>query len=157
MNIQITLIHILVKARMGRDNNISFKSRLWIFGLIVMFIFASVHQTWVYLLLPLRIRLLIPASVTIMMWSIFELAQRPDCQDVLRKEVQSQASCDRSPGHNSTLDLQGLRKLVYTDSFIREVLRMKGDAVNVVRMARRDVQINGYTLPKGEFSDRLAA
>ncbi|KAK6837347.1 hypothetical protein RU639_001323 [Aspergillus parasiticus] len=40
----VSLLRILVETSGATNSRIGFKSRLWIFGLVVVFIFASVHQ-----------------------------------------------------------------------------------------------------------------
>lgn len=42
-----------------------------------------------------------------------------------------------------------MQEATVADSFIREVLRMKGDSVNLVRAAIRDVELGAYLIPKG--------
>ena len=84
------------------------------------------------------------------MWTVFQLALRSEYQDIIRREIHDLTGRDSSsPIPISELDMRTLRKASRTDSFIREVLRMKGDAVNLVRMARKDVQMGDYIVPKG--------
>lgn len=40
-------------------------------------------------------------------------------------------------------------RAVYADSFIREVLRMKPDAINAARTAVKDTELAGFFIPKG--------
>ena len=47
-------------------------------------------------------------------------------------------------------DLRTMQEASIVDSFIREVLRMKGDSVNLVRATIRDVELGGYVIPKGK-------
>jgi cytochrome P450 len=42
-----------------------------------------------------------------------------------------------------------VQNAVKTDSFIREVLRMKGDTASLVRTSIREVSLAGYVIPKG--------
>ncbi|PIG81994.1 cytochrome P450 [Aspergillus arachidicola] len=79
---------------------------------------------------------------------MFQLALHPEYQDIIRREIHDLIRRDSSPVPISELDMRTLRKASCTNSFIREVLRMKGDAVNLVRMARRDVKLGGFTIPK---------
>ncbi|KAF7631605.1 hypothetical protein AFLA_012460 [Aspergillus flavus NRRL3357] len=101
---------------------------------IVVFIFASVHQT-----------------VSITMWTMFQLALHPENQDITRREIHDLTRRDFVPIPMSELNMRTLRKASCTDSFIREVLRMKGDTVNLVRMARKDLQLGDYIVPKGSL------
>ncbi|GAB1201336.1 hypothetical protein APSETT444_010727 [Aspergillus pseudonomiae] len=86
------------------------------------------------------------------MWTVFQLALRSEYQDIIRREIHDLTGRGSlSPIPISELDMRTLRKASRTDSFIREVLRMKGDAVNLVRMARKDVQMGDYIVPKGSL------
>lgn len=84
-----------------------------------------------------------------MVWVTYHLALRPDCQKSLRDELNSLTSPENSGYKGSNVGYLELRKAVKADSFIREVLRMKGDSVNVVRSSIRDVELGGYMIPKG--------
>ncbi|RAQ60846.1 hypothetical protein COH20_010920 [Aspergillus flavus] len=130
----VSLLRILVETSGATNGRIGFKSRLWIFGLVVVFIFASVHQT-----------------VSITMWTMFQLALHPENQDITRREIHDLTRRDFVPIPMSELNMRTLRKASCTDSFIREVFRMKGDAVNLVRMARKGVQVGDYIVPKGSL------
>lgn len=80
---------------------------------------------------------------------MFQLALHPENQDITRREIHDLTRRDFVPIPMSELNMRTLRKASCTDSFIREVLRMKSDAVNLVRMARKDVQLGDYIVPKG--------
>lgn len=90
-----------------------------------------------------------------MIWVTFFLAQHPDSQQSIRKEATSITET------GGTFKLEGLQNAVLTDSFIREALRTKGDSVNAVRQCVQDVELDGFTIPKGrsangkELSDLL--
>ncbi|KAK6837256.1 hypothetical protein RU639_001324 [Aspergillus parasiticus] len=71
------------------------------------------------------------------MWTLFQLALHPEYQDIIRREIHDLTRRDSSPVPISELDMR--------------ILRMKGDAVNLVRMARKDVKLGGYTIPKGSL------
>lgn len=49
----------------------------------------------------------------------------------------------------AALNYWDLKNAAVVDSFIREVLRMKNDSVNLVRSTIRDVEMGGYIVPKG--------
>lgn len=49
---------------------------------------------------------------------------------------------------------QTMWQATVVDSFVREVLRMKGDSVNLVRESIRDVELGGYLIPKGNSAAR---
>lgn len=78
-----------------------------------------------------------------MVWVTFFLAQHPDCQESIRKEALSIAKA------GGAFTQEGLHSAVLTDSFLREALRMKGDSVNAVRHCVEDVELDGFTIPKG--------
>ncbi|KOC07131.1 putative cytochrome P450 [Aspergillus flavus AF70] len=84
------------------------------------------------------------------MWTMFQLALHPENQDITRREIHDLTRRDFVPIPMSELNMRTLRKASCTDSFIREVFRMKGDAVNLVRMARKGVQLGDYIVPKGD-------
>lgn len=79
-----------------------------------------------------------------MVWVLCELALRPDYQEELYDEVHHYLS-----NGTESLTHDNLKCAVRTDSFIREVMRTKGDTFSTVRMARQDVQLGDYTIPKG--------
>jgi len=102
--------------------------------LLLAFIFASVHQT-----------------ATAMTWVVFELATRPDLLNVLREELTLVSNDDPKTG-KIKLNLESLSKASFTDSFIRETMRMKGDLLSTVRMTTQDVELGGMIIPKGAKS-----
>jgi cytochrome P450 len=122
---------------------------MWIMVLILTFLFASLHQTSVY---SFTSSLMVEADTiraTIMIWVTFHLALHQDCQEYLRDEVSSILSSRELNDSNPVIDVQTMQDAVKTDSFIREVLRMKGDLVNLVRAPVRDIELGGYIIPKG--------
>ncbi|OJJ61434.1 hypothetical protein ASPSYDRAFT_87978 [Aspergillus sydowii CBS 593.65] len=122
-----SLLSYLRSRYRSADGHLSFTSRLWVMTLILTIFFASVHQT-----------------VTITVWVTLFAALHPDAQTCIREELTTIL-----PGDKEVLDLGALKRAEFTDSFIREVLRMKGDTVNVVRSTVRDVELGGYIIPKG--------
>lgn len=84
-----------------------------------------------------------------MVWVTYYLALRPDCQAALRDEINYLSDSTSTDYNGSKIGYLELRRAALADSFIREVLRMKGDSVNVVRSSIRDVELGGYTIPKG--------
>ncbi|KAE8336193.1 cytochrome P450 [Aspergillus arachidicola] len=78
-----SLVRILVETSGATNGRIGFKSRLWIFVLVVVFIFASVHKT-----------------VLITMWTMFQLALHPEYQDIIRHEIHDLTCRDSSPVSN---------------------------------------------------------
>ena len=86
-----------------------------------------------------------------MTWVIFELATRPDLLSRLREELML-VSRDETRTGNIDLNMESLSSAAYTDSFIRETMRMKGDLLSTVRMTTQDVELGGMTIPKGMLS-----
>lgn len=82
-----------------------------------------------------------------MVWVLCELALRPHYQNEICDEIK----CLSEDG-STNLTNEGLKRAVVTDSFIREVMRTKGDTFSTVRMAVKDVQLGKYIIPKGLFT-----
>ncbi|OOF99135.1 hypothetical protein ASPCADRAFT_513218, partial [Aspergillus carbonarius ITEM 5010] len=98
----------------------------WSVVLCVGMIFASIHQTVV-------------AGV----WILITLTQKQDRYlPAIRKEWETIVPVD---GH---LSVKKLAQLTVLDSFMREVLRTKGDTWGPVRQTTRPVRIGPYILPK---------
>ncbi|KAJ5025779.1 cytochrome P450, partial [Bipolaris maydis] len=124
-----SLIEYLARRYTTPGSTISLGSRLWIFVLMFTVVFASLHQT-----------------ATIMTWVTFYLATDLKRQDWLYEEA---IELYGRESDMTQMSFRELRKASRTDSFIREVLRMKGDSVNLVRATIRDVNLGGYLIPKG--------
>ncbi|KAF3220425.1 hypothetical protein TWF106_006751 [Orbilia oligospora] len=127
-----TVISYLVNRYKNPNGSVSLSSKLWIFVLVLASILGSVHQT-----------------STIMVWATFFLAVHLESQVEIREElikITEQHYCSHLRG-----PVPDVKKALRTDSFIREVLRMKGDTVNVVRASVRDVDLGGYLIPKGSL------
>ncbi|CRK23187.1 hypothetical protein BN1723_002945 [Verticillium longisporum] len=124
-----TIFSHLVDRYASTSGSVSFLSKLWIMILILTVIFGSVHQTAV-----------------IIVWVTYFLAIHPDCQKSIRDEAESLV---RSEMSGSGSEYKALQDATLVDSFVREVLRMKGDTVNAVRVAVRDVELAGHRIPKG--------
>ncbi|GAP90667.1 putative cytochrome P450 [Rosellinia necatrix] len=94
--------------------------------LCVGVIFASIHQT-----------------VVAGSWILIKLTQKQD--DYLPAIREEWESINR-PGES--LDVKKLTQLTHLDSFIREVLRTKGDTWGPLRQTTRPVRVGPYVLPK---------
>ncbi|EHK22097.1 uncharacterized protein TRIVIDRAFT_216144 [Trichoderma virens Gv29-8] len=90
-------------------------------------IFASIHQT-----------------VVAGSWILVKLTQM---QDEYLPAIRQEWESVNPPGENITVNK--LSKMTLTDSFMREVLRTKGDAWGPVRQTTRAVRVGPYVLPKG--------
>lgn len=88
---------------------------------------------------------------TILSHCLHTLAAKPDLQEKLFDEMTVNGLFD---GDNlDQLAENDLSKLVHLDAFIREVLRMNPTAVQFVnRRCVEETQIQGYRIPKGNFS-----
>ena len=74
----------------------------------------------------------------------YRLGQHPDWQEQLREEAQSF-------DWEKTLTPQKLRKLPLMGLVIKEVLRMHPPLILLPRMATREREIGGYTIPQNAF------
>ncbi|PHH88708.1 hypothetical protein CDD83_7181 [Cordyceps sp. RAO-2017] len=124
------IVSFLVRRQAPDDGRLSLGAKLWTMVLVLTVLFASVHQT---------------AVITV--WVTYWLALRPHCQQSLLDEV----SALRGRRDAAPLDHEALQRAERTDSFLREVLRMKGDSVNAVRAAVANVELGGYVIPKGSL------
>lgn len=78
--------------------------------------------------------------VVIMAYVVLELARHPECQESILADL----------SHSSTsVSSESLRNAIHAESFIREVLRLKGETVIAVRSPRTDVELAGYCIPRG--------
>ncbi len=80
-------------------------------------------------------------------WVMFELSARPSYMPAIREEL------SEILGHTSDgsmhLTYESLRNARHLDSFIREVLRLKGDTLSIARETVEDVAMGDYVIPKG--------
>ncbi|KAI9039121.1 cytochrome P450 [Aspergillus affinis] len=136
------LVHQQIQSQNG-DLSLSFRSRIRIIILIIGMFFAAIHQTG-----------------AIMVWMLYGLAMQPESQAQIRAEALRTINLDPHPHLNPDSDDKNnlnatinyiLNPSTYLDSFVREVLRMKGDILSVVRMTTRDVQVGQYIIPKGKL------
>jgi hypothetical protein len=81
-----------------------------------------------------------------MIWAILELAKHPELQVGLREEIITEADANGV----QRLTYASIRNAEHLDSFIREVMRTKGDTLSAVRHTTRDVKIGGYEIPSGQ-------
>ncbi|KAL3862689.1 hypothetical protein ACJMK2_008642 [Sinanodonta woodiana] len=81
---------------------------------------------------------------TTITWASFYLATRPDIQSRIFEEIKANVGTERLPS------LQDKQRLVYTEAFIMEVLRMSNIAiVSILHAPVSDVWIRGFHIPKG--------
>ncbi|THU84769.1 cytochrome P450 [Dendrothele bispora CBS 962.96] len=117
------------------QGSVPFLDKIWIIVVLLGLIFASVHQTAI-----------------VIVWVLFELATRPQFLEAFRKEVQESTNSDG----DLCLTYASLKKAEQLDSFIREVMRTKGDTLLTTRLTTKDVPLAGYIIPKGSFVAPLA-
>ncbi|KAE8349565.1 cytochrome P450 [Aspergillus coremiiformis] len=123
-----TILPILVDRYRSPDGAIPVTSKLWIMVLLTTGVFGSTRQI-----------------ATNIVGVVFYLALNPDYQTILREEIRSLRRVDSHP------NLQTLKHAIQTDSFIREVFRMKGDALTAVRMTTCDVPLGEHIIPKNHL------
>ncbi|KAJ7762300.1 cytochrome P450 [Mycena maculata] len=122
----------------AKGGNIGPGAFLWIMSMLLGIIFASVHQT---------------ASVVV--WVVFELALRPEYLKALREEIHNNIDPVTNDLDSSNIG-EVIQRAVWLDSFIREVLRTKGDTLSTCRFTTSDIPLGGYTIPKGHLVFPLA-
>ncbi|EFE42642.1 hypothetical protein TRV_02594 [Trichophyton verrucosum HKI 0517] len=127
-----TIVQYLMRRYAGEDGYVPILSRIWIMVLIITIAFVSVHTT-----------------VAAIIWVTFYLALYPETQKIIHDEISTIIREEEHADGDFILDSSGIAKAAKTDSFIREVMRMKGDTINVARLTMKDVELGGYRIPKG--------
>ncbi|EGN93828.1 hypothetical protein SERLA73DRAFT_163251 [Serpula lacrymans var. lacrymans S7.3] len=127
------MLHYIARRHASKDGSISITSTLKVMGTLTTLLFASIHQT---------------ASVGV--WVLFELAIRPEYLVKIREELHSMTDpiTNNLDAANAN---EALKKSIWLDCFIREVMRTKGDTLSSCRMTTQDVTLAGYTVPKGNL------
>lgn len=124
---------LAAKHRNRRSGNLSPLNFVWCATVCLGIIFASIHQTAV-----------------VAVWCVMMLAQKQeDYLPALRKEWEENVDVDDEG--NVNLSIENLRSLSMLDSFIREVMRTKGDTFAPVRYTTRDVRVGQYIIPKNSL------
>ncbi|EED79678.1 predicted protein [Postia placenta Mad-698-R] len=127
------VLYLIVKTYINSgEQYIGVFRRMYIAMLLLCLIFASVHTTTV-----------------VSQWVLFQLATRPEYLNPLREELLKV----REEAANGELHLTAasLRAAHLLDSFIREVMRLKGDTISTMRYTTADVPLGGYVIPNGSF------
>jgi len=120
------LDHLLVKQYHKKTGLCAFTSFGWCLILCVGIIFASIHQT-----------------VVAGFWVLIKLVEKQD-----EYLPQIRAEWERVASEPQCMTVRQLSQLSLLDSFIREVLRTKGDTWGPVRQTTRPVRVGPYILPK---------
>lgn len=81
---------------------------------------------------------------------MLELARRPEYTKAVREEIQ--CLINQGEVKDGLFAYSSARKAKVLDSFIREVMRTKGDILSITRETTTDVSLAGYTIPKGKRS-----
>lgn len=125
-------------------------SRIWLSIAMLMFVdeISKIHPGWTYLVPPRFVFASVHQTAAVAVWVMYELAVRREYIPAIREELLIISdSIDSSGVHR--LSYEALRRATVLDSFIREVLRLKGDTIGVMRGTTNDVKLGGYTIPKG--------
>lgn len=120
------------------DGTVSAVDTFWCMCLMLSLIFASVHQTAV-----------------VAVWVMYELASRPTYIPAIREELLAVAELQADGSHYLSYD--SLRNARLLDSFIREVMRLKGDTLGVCRQTVQDTPMGQYVIPKGHLVIPMAS
>lgn len=124
---------LVAKHRNKRTGKLSFFNFIWCSTICMGIIFASVHQTAV-----------------VAVWCIMNLCYRQDeYLNEIRTEMTEYIQSDDQGDYH--LSISSLRNLTKMDSFIREVMRTKGDTFAPVRYTLQDVQVGKYKIPKNSL------
>ncbi|MFF5497612.1 cytochrome P450 [Streptomyces aquilus] len=84
----------------------------------------------------------IETTATALAWTLYELTQHPEIEERLRAELA--AVCAGRPLREEDLD-----QLSYARQVLQEGVRKYGPAWMVTRTATRDVDLDGYRIPRG--------
>ncbi|XP_060696804.1 cytochrome P450 3A21-like [Hemiscyllium ocellatum] len=82
-------------------------------------------------------------SSSTLAFAAYKLAMHPDVQTKLQQEI------DETFSNKAPATYDGVMKLEYMDMVISETLRIFPPAPRIDRVCKKDVQLNGVTVPKG--------
>ncbi|CDO77266.1 hypothetical protein BN946_scf184753.g16 [Trametes cinnabarina] len=91
----------------------------------------------------------VPLWCSLLVYSPLTLAVRPEYLAPLREELSRVLEEDEDG--NLRLTAASLREARLLDSFIREVMRLKGDTISTMRYTTCDVPLGNVIIPKGHF------
>ncbi|KAI8980568.1 cytochrome P450 [Trametes punicea] len=89
------------------------------------------------------------SSTVVSQWVLYQLAVRPEYLGPLREELSRVLEEDENG--DLRLTAASLREARLLDSFIREVMRLKGDTISTMRYTTCDVPLGNFVIPKGHF------
>ncbi|RPD64783.1 cytochrome P450 [Lentinus tigrinus ALCF2SS1-6] len=131
----------------GNGKRIGSLRRLYIAILLLCLISNLLSQR------PLVVSSLIFAAVhtttVVSQWVLCQLAMRPEYLAPLREELVQVLEEDEDG--KLRLTAQSLREARLMDSFIREVMRLKGDTISTMRYTTCDVPLGNVIIPKGHL------
>ncbi|KAH9923674.1 cytochrome P450 [Fomitopsis serialis] len=126
------VLYFIVKTYSPNGRRIGLLRRIYICVLLLCLIFAAVHTTTV-----------------VSQWVLFQLASHPDYLAPLRQELLRIREEDDTGAMRLTA--ASLREAHLLDSFIREVMRLKGDTISTMRCTTCDAPLGEYVIPKGSY------
>ena len=137
------LLDVLVSIR-REDGELQFDADV-ITGIFISMMFAGHHTT-----------------STTASWTLLELLRHPDQLAAVVGELDELAADSTQAGLDLTY--QALREMPQLESAIKEALRLHPPLILLLRVARRDLQVEGHTIPAGDLvgatpavSNRLGA
>lgn len=77
-------------------------------------------------------------------WTIYNLGNNPEVQKLVHEELDAVFGDSKKPA-----TMQQIAELTYLDRVIKESLRMYPSVPMVARYMTEDIEIDGYTIPKG--------
>lgn len=92
-------------------------------------------------------------STVVSQWVLYQLAMRPEYLAPLREELSRVMEEDETGALRLTA--ASLREARLLDSFIREVMRLKGDTIATMRYTTCDVPLGDVIIPKGRSPPHL--
>ncbi|KAG0645839.1 Cytochrome P450 monooygenase 3 [Hyphodiscus hymeniophilus] len=126
---------LAIKYRNSETGELGFLNFLWCTTVCLGLVFASIHQ-----------------SAVVAVWCIMTLAKQKQ-QDIYLGELRSEweENIQIDSNGNQFWTVESLKRLKKLDSFIREVMRSKGDTFTSLRYTTKDVQIGKYLVPKNSL------
>uniref|UniRef100_A0A0D9XJ57 Ent-kaurenoic acid oxidase n=1 Tax=Leersia perrieri TaxID=77586 RepID=A0A0D9XJ57_9ORYZ len=86
------------------------------------------------------------STASAIMWATYHLAKSPSVLAKLREENSALA---REKNATDFITLDDIRKLKYTAKVVEETIRLANISPMIFRVALKDVEYRGYTIPKG--------
>ncbi|EHH52027.1 hypothetical protein EGM_12391 [Macaca fascicularis] len=124
---RVDFLQLMIDSQNSKDTE-SHKvlSDLELMAQSIMFIFAGYETT-----------------SSVLSFIIYELATHPDVQQKLQKEIDTVLPNKAPPTYDTMLQME------YLDMVVNETLRLFPVAMRLERVCKKDVEINGISIPKG--------